>query len=196
MVTKLTDYIPQIKEKFPSLSEGEIRKIVSFGFRIFHYVIMRGASVSIMSTSDTLDGEPTKINAITGYLTWDSLKHYINGLHKWRIKERILYSFRNTEWDGYYYFAMAETKHKQMVEQLENTRLKFIQLDSIYCVKVLKEIPHDHSLDFIYRLKYPFDVGYKIYFKKFREKKTDIEFVGINTESTWYRNQQIPLTED
>lgn len=191
MVTKVNDYIPKIQEKFPSLSETEIRRIITFGFRIYYYVTLRGGDVLIKS-----DIGDTKITAMNGYLTWDSLKHYSRGLFKWRIKERILYSFRNTVWDGYYYFGIMDEKHHILTDQLHNNRQKYIQLDKIFCYKVLNEIYHDHSIDHIYRLKYPCEVGYKIYFKNFREKKLDIEYVGINMESTWYKNQQILSQKD
>lgn len=190
MIKTVNDYLPQLKEKFPSLSESELRSIGKFGFRIYDYVNRRGADVLIKSDTGT------KITAFTGSLTNNSLKHYIKGLFKWRIKERILYSFRNTEWNNYYYFGIMDEKHDVLLNQLKNSHKKFIQLDNVFCYKVLKEIYHDHSVDHIYKLKYPCDVGYKIYFKKFKEKKIDIEYVGINTESTWYRNQQIPSQMD
>ena len=87
-------------------------------------------------------------------------------------------------------------KHDELLDQLKNGRLKYAVLEHVFCYKVLKEIYHDHSIDHIYRLNYPDDVGYKIYFRKFREKKALIEYVGINKESTWHRNQQTVLTED
>jgi hypothetical protein len=43
----VNDYIPAIQEKFPSLSESEIRKILKFGFRIYGYVNKKGADVLI-----------------------------------------------------------------------------------------------------------------------------------------------------
>ena len=192
MLKTINDYIPKLKEKFPSLSETELRRIVSFGFRIYYYVTKRGGDILIKSDNS----KEEKIIAMNGDLRWDSLKHYIHGLHKWRIKERILYSFRNTEWNGYYYFGVMDEYHDILLNQLNNNRIKFIKLDHVFCYKAPKEIYHDHSRDHIYRLKYPVDVGYKIYFKKFREKKTEIEYVGINTESTWYRNLQTPSLMD
>lgn len=194
-IKRLEDYIPELHERFPQLSELELRKIVRFGLRIFSYILNRGGDVSF-SYSD-----PTKIGftfaAITGNLTYDSLKHYKYSLLKWSIKERILYSFKNTPWDGYYYFGIADEHHYKLTDQLNKKgTLKFVQLDHVFAYKAPKEIYHDHSIDHVYRLKYPCEVGYKIYWKKFRELRTDIEYVGINKESTWYRNLQTVSTED
>lgn len=186
IIKTVNDYLPLIQEKFPSLTESEIRKILKFGFRIYGYVNKRGADVLIKADNT----KEEKIIAMTGNLTFNSLKHYIHGLLAWRIKERILYSFRNTEWNGYYYFGIMDEKHDILLNQLNNKRKRIVQLDNVFCYKVLNEIYHDHAVDHIYRLDYPVDVGYKIYFKKFNEKKIDIEYVGINKESTWYRNLQ------
>ena len=192
VIKKINDYVPQIKEKFPSLSESEILRIVKFGFRIYGYVNKRGADVLIKS--DTANA--TKIIAMTGELRWDALKHYIYGLFKWRIKERILYSFKNTEWDSYYYFGIMDEKHNILLDQLLNNRKKYIQLNHVFCYKVLNEIYHDHSIDHIYRFKYPIDAGYKIYFKNFKELRIKIEYIGINKESTWHRNLRTPSLTD
>ena len=112
------------------------------------------------------------------------------------MKERILYSFKNTKWDGYYYFGMQDEEHHLLLDQLKPNKKKYVNLEKIYAFKVLKELYHDHARDHIYRVKYPCDIGYKIYWKKFRELKINIEYVGINTESTWYRNLQTHSTED
>lgn len=192
MIKTVNDYIPQLKEAFPQLSETELRRIVTFGFRIYYYVIRRGGDVLIKSDFS----KQQNIIAMTGWLGLDALKHYTRGLFKWRIKERILYSFRNTKWNGYYYFGVMDEKHHLLLDQLNNGRKKFIELNHVFCYKAPKEIYHDHAMDHIYRLKYPCEVGYKIYFKKFREKKIDIEYVGINTESTWHRKLQTPSKTD
>ena len=47
MLKTVNDYIPKLKEKFPSLSETEIRRIGSFGFRIYYYVTKRGGDILI-----------------------------------------------------------------------------------------------------------------------------------------------------
>ena len=160
-IKTVNDYLEQIQEKFPSLSESEIRSIMKFGFRIYGYANRRGADVLIKSDMGT------KITAFTGELGRCALKNYTKGLFKWRIKERILYSFRNTEWDGYYYFGVMDEKHDVLLNQLDNKKAKYVKLNHVFCYKVLKEIYHDHAVDHIYRLSYPDDVGYKIYFKKF-----------------------------
>lgn len=192
MLKQVNDYIPQIQEKFPTLSESEIRRILNYGFRIYAYINNRGGDVLIKS--DTSKNE--KITAMTGFLTWDSLKHYTRSLFKWRIKERVLYGLKNTEWDGYYYFGIADEKHYLIKDQLINNKKKYILLNHVFSYKVLKELYHDHSIDHIYKFKYPDEVGFKIYLKNFKELKTNIEYVGINKESTWYRNQQTSLQTD
>jgi hypothetical protein len=178
----VNDYIPQIQEQFPMLSEKEIRRILNFGFRIYGYVNKRGADVLIKN-----DGTFPKVIAFTGYLTWDSLKHYQRGLFKWSMKERILYSFRNTEWDGYYYFGMQDEDHHLLLDQLSNNAIKYIKLKNVFCYKAPKEIYHNHKIDYVYKLKYPDEVGYKIFYRNFREEKCDISYVGINPESTHFR---------
>ena len=192
MIKQVKDYLPQIQQVFPSLTESEIRKILNYGFRVYGYVNNRGGDVLIKSDSSKNE----KITAMTGYLTYDSLKHYIRGLFKWRIKERVLYGLRNTEWDGYYYFGMMDEKHDILLDQLNNNRKKYVLMNHVFCYKAPKEIYHDHAIDHVYKFKYPIEAGFKIYFKNFKELKTNIEYVGINKESTWYRNLQTPSQTD
>lgn len=192
MIKTVDDYLEAVHEKFPSISTGEIKKILNFGFRIYSYVNRRGADVLIKSDYSREEN----IIAMTGGIRKDPLDHYINGLFKWRMKERILYSFRNTKWDGYYYFGIADEHHHKLLDQLNNKRLRNIRLDHVFLYKAPKEIYHDHYIDHVYKIKYPMEFGYKIYNKKFNEKKKDIEYVGINKESTWYRNLQMSSQED
>ena len=189
MIKTVEDYLPQLQEHFPTVSFSELRKTINFGLRIYGYVNKRGADVLIYAS------QFTKLIAYTGSMQLDPLKKYLYGLKKWQMKERILYSFKNTEWDGYYYFGIADEHHHILLNQL-NSKKRYVNLEKVYARKVVKELYHDHSKDHIYRFKYPCDIGYSIYWKKFRELKVNIEFVGINTESTWYRNLQTHSTED
>jgi len=92
MVKTIEDYIQIVHNQFPQLTEKEIKKIITFGFRMYHFVNKMGCDVLIK------DDMTTKYTMFTGQLGYCPLKHYNRGLFKWRMKERMLYRLKKIEW--------------------------------------------------------------------------------------------------
>lgn len=178
MVKTIDDYVKVVSEQFPQLTEKEIKKIITFGFRMYHYVNKMGCDVLIK------DDITTKYTMFTGVLGYCPMKHYNIGLFKWRMKERMLYRLKKIEWDGYYYFGVNEIKYQEIRSQIENKKKRNIQIGKISLYKVLKEIQHDHSVKHIFKVKYPTDCGYKFIIDKYTTTK-ELEYIGANEIKIW-----------
>ena len=76
MVKTIDDYVQITCERFPQLSEKEIKKILTFGFRMYHYINKLGCDMLIK------DDVTLKYTMFTGELGYDALKHYTRGLFK------------------------------------------------------------------------------------------------------------------
>lgn len=141
---------------------------------MYQYVNKRGCDFLVK------DDITNKFTMFTGYLTWDSLKHYQRGVKKWGLKERVLYQLRRIEWDGYYYMGLRESQHEDVQQQLSHGNRKIVRFTHAFCHKVKAELKHDHAVKHIYRFKYKLDVGYKFYIKHFEVYKKDLEYVETN----------------
>lgn len=176
IIKKVKDYVPIVQERFPELSEKEINRILLFGWRMYYYVNSRGCDVLIE------DNVLHKFRAYTGFLQNDLLKRYQYSLRKWRLHDRMMYRLKRKEWDGYYYIGIRNDQLNSMEKQMASPTRQYITFTNAYCYKVLDEIKHDKAVDYIFRFKYPMDVGFKFYQKKLRVKASDLEFVGLNNK--------------
>lgn len=174
IIKKVKDYVPIVHERFPELSEQEINKILLFGWRMYYYVNSRGCDVLVKDVSTH------KFTSYTGFLKQDPLKRYQYSLKRWRLYERMMYRLKRKEWDGYYYIGLRTSQMNELEEQLRHNRRQYVKFKHAFCYKILDEIRHDHSIDYIFRFKYPMDVGFKFYMKNFRVKVDDLEFVEVN----------------
>ena len=105
-----------------------------------------------------------------------------------------MHYFKQTPWDGYYYFGLTEERAEELNTLLSNNKKRVIYLENIFYYKHQSEVYFNHAFDFIYRIKYPMDIGNSFYMKKKRVNKHDLSYVGINNESTCHKKkQQTPL---
>lgn len=160
MIKEVNDYVDDVHEKFPDLSRDEVKKIMQFGWRMYHYFNKCGADVSIV------DWTYNKFLMHTGILRLDSFKHYLFTLFKHRVKTRLLFKLRLLEWDGYYYFGLTEEKYKDYLEQKAKPRKKIFKFEGIYMYKLFDEVKFNKGFKYIFKTKYP-DIGYKFYLKKY-----------------------------
>lgn len=189
MIKDVNDYIPAIKKQYPMLSDQAIKQILVFGFHMYHWVTMRGCDILVK------DDAEHKITAMTGFMYTCPLRHYKHGLKKWKLKENLLAKIRNKPWDGYYYFGLTEERASLFNEALKNNRIKTMQLDNIMFYRNGKVLLHDKSIDHIYKLQYPAEVGEVFYKFKYKYLKKYIQYVGQNNKTIW-KTRPIPLQED
>ena len=157
MIKTVKDYIPQLKEKFPYLSERDIRKIVEYGWRMIYRYTIYGCDINIKSNSNNFW-------FYLGYLTRDSVKHYNYYINKLRKKFRILYhsKYKKKDWDGYYYIGLTESELEDFDRSLNRVGRK--RKHYTFKNKVMYKIEDESKIMYnwsrcILRFKYLTDMG-------------------------------------
>ena len=98
-ITRINDYIENVHEKFPEVSESDIKRILSYCWKMIYLYNNYG--------NDTLIKSPDLIFFI-GKLTKNSLKNYITYRYKLARRIRFMFARKKENWDGYYYFTRTE----------------------------------------------------------------------------------------
>ena len=188
MIKDINDYVKDIQKQYPMLSEKAIKNIMTFGFHMYYWITMRGCDILIK------DDVEHKITAMTGWMRYDALQHYIYGERKWRLKENLLAKLKKIPWDGYYYFGLSKSRADDFNNDLKNNRKKIIELNNIIFYRNSKVLSHSNKLEHIYKIKYPSEVGDSFYKSNYKYPKKYIFYLGKNTENIW-KKAQIPLRE-
>lgn len=167
--TKIDDYVDKVAEKFPTIPKKSIRKILEFGSRSFYANTYYGGDVLLKSPYFTL---------YCGRVFKDNLLFYSYWKLKFKIKYRILYARRKTQYDGYYYFGLSENEYEIYKKQLKSKtkRRQKITFDTIYIYKILDEcILHRHHIHFF---KIPVKTDGKFCIKLTDFTTRDFEYLG------------------
>lgn len=152
----IEDYYDKVKEKYPELTEKQISKILTFGFRSFYLHTLYGGD--ILSKSPYL-------TVYCGRCFVDTNKFMEYRNIKLRTKLRVKYKKAKTQWDGYYYFGMSDNEFEYYQSQMKShgrRRQKF-HFKNIYLFKVKNEVLLNKKNKHVFRIAYPLDCGFSIY---------------------------------
>jgi hypothetical protein len=108
-----------------------------------------------------------------GNLGYDTLKHYLLWMTKWRMKERILYKFKKMQWDGYYYIGLTQDEHDKI---MKSNKIRHFR--NVYFTKIKKELYHNKIVKHIWRVPYLEDCGWKFFVDKYDTDQA--EYIGEN----------------
>lgn len=171
-IKNINDYVKQIQEKFPFVSEEDIKRICVYCFKQLYLFNIYGGDVCISDNDFWM---------YIGNLTNDSLKHFNNYIYKLTTKIRILNKRHKIPWDGYYYFALTENQYLN-IKQQENKRgrkRKAFIFENILLYKLYEECNINRGgKKYIYRIPFCSDFGYKKFFKQLKTNKA--ELIEIN----------------
>lgn len=154
-IRRIEDYYDRIKEKFPELTEKQISKILTFGFRSFYTCNLYGG--------DVLSKSPY-LTVYCGKTFVDTLKFLKYREMKLRIKLRVKYKRNKTKWDGYYYFGLNDEDFEYYKSQMKKPgkgrrRLKF-HFKKIKLHKIIEEVLLSKKFNHVFRIPYPLDAGF------------------------------------
>lgn len=175
--TTIEDYIPQIKEKFPYLTESDIRLILKYGWRLIYLANLAGCDTLITSTSN-------KFWFYIGNLTKNPLRHF-NYYRKQLIRKiQFIYRRLKPEWDGSYYTALSEEEAKDLTT-IRKGKKKQNYIFNNKCIFKYKDACKLYYSTFPYIIKFYYivDVGFKRYYKILKIKNPEI--VEIKNSSTF-----------
>lgn len=105
----LKDYLKQIYKLFPDVSKQDIKMILTFGWKSLYLHNSYGGDVLIRDP---------EFWCYMGKLKKDPIYHYYYYIRKLTVKIRVLYKRKQTQWDGYYYFALTERQYAKFRAQM------------------------------------------------------------------------------
>ena len=173
IIKTVSDYVELVHERYPELSEIEIRKILNFGWRRYYYVNLMGCDTLIK------DDITHKFTAFTGNLYTDPFKAYNAVKTKRRLYERMIAKLKKVKWDGYYYFGLTCDQYNKLLKDL-NSKKQYIELHNKIYTRLLGELRYDRGVDYIFKFKYSTYVGFRFFQKKLKIRKKDLHFVELN----------------
>lgn len=156
MVTSVETYLDTLCEAYPTVSRGDIKRIVEYGWRLLYYYNLRGCDTVIVSQTH-------KYWFYIGQLTKDSVAHFRYYSRILRRKIRVLYSKKKIEWNGYYYVGLTDEEaqeFKSILNQKGRKRKYFTFKDKV-ALKIFDEAKLYYSWSkCIIKYKYPMDLGF------------------------------------
>lgn len=164
-VKNVNDYVDEIHKKFDKLDKEEIRKILIYGFKLYHYVNYYGGDVMLRDTRNL------KFLMYTGRLFNKFEYYYKYYIKKFSTKLRILDKRKKKEWDGYYYFGLTDVAYQEYVEQEGDS---LIMLDNILLFRLLEEVKTYNQYKHYFKIKYPIYKGYSYFMEHCEIEESNI----------------------
>lgn len=144
----LKDYLPQMYQIFPEVSQQDIKRILTFSWKSLYLHNSYGGDTVITGKD---------FWCYIGNLRKNPLDHFYYYIRKLTVKLRVLYKRKKVEWDGYYYFALSDSQYKAYLEQ-RNKRgrpRKTFKFGTVYLYQILDECKiNEHYKRYIFRIPY------------------------------------------
>ena len=167
-IKTIDDYVDKLHEKYPLISEKDIRRIIKFGWRSIYLANIYGGDVCLKNKD---------LWFYIGYLRRDSLKHYEYYIKKLALKLRILYKRKKIKWDGYYYFALNDKQYEYYLSQKKKKGRprKHFKFGTVMLYKIRGECElRQSSCKYIFRVSYDIDIGYTMLKKDYKTDKAEL----------------------
>lgn len=164
--TTINDYVKAVHEKFPELTEYEVKRILTYGWKMIIQYVCSGNDIMINTTKEFV---------FFGYIHRDMLKTF--QIYCTKLARRIRYMFKKTysQWDGHYYFARTE---KQYQDYLSQHRKKIKTFKDVFLYKLLEEVKIDnHNSQYIFRLSEDKMSRMKKYYPELKTKEAELIIV-------------------
>lgn len=152
IIRHVEDYYEAVKKKFPDLEIWEIDKILKHGFQSLFTVNNLGADVLIKSAHNSFTMYFGKLfNNPDLFYKYRFLKH--------RMKIRINYFAKKTEWDGYYYFGLTEEEYQKYFPKKKGRYKYKITFDKLIVYKIREEAQLFGNCRHFFKLKMDEPIG-------------------------------------
>ena len=167
-IKTIDDYVSILKQKYPIVSEKDIKRIIRFGWKSIYLSNIYGGDVHLKNNDLWL---------YIGRLRKDSLKHFEYYIKKLSIKLRILYKRKKIQWDGYYYFALRDDQYEHYLSQINKRGRprKIFEFGKVMLYKIRGECElKQHNCRYIFRVPYGIDVGYTLLKQNFKTDSAEL----------------------
>lgn len=168
-VKYVNDYVKQVHEKFPELTEDEVKRIINYGWKMMLQYVSIGNDLSVTTNNFFF---------FIGRLPKNSLKAFETYCKK--LAFRIQYMFKRTysEWDKYYYFTRTENQYKDYLQQSKKKKKLF---KDVFLYRLLEQAKiAQPNAQYIFRLT---EDKSKKFVKYYKELKTDKAELIIHRDS-------------
>lgn len=167
-IKTIKDYYKQLKEQFPDVSENDIKKICSFGWKSLYLHNSYGGDVCINDSN---------FWCYIGHLKKNSLDYYNYYRKKLALKIRVLYKRKKIQWDGYYYFALTDNQYQEYLNS-KNKRgrpKKNFTFSKIFMYQILDECKISESdKKYIFRIPYISKIKMKFFVWEITTSKAEL----------------------
>lgn len=162
-ITNVNDYVDVVHEQFPELTREEIKKILSYGWKMILQYKSFGNDIQILSPKFFLFIGQIPVSALAAFNTYC-----------YKLAKRIYYMFKRTksQWDGYYYFARTEN---QYIDYLSQNKRKYKIFKNVFLYKLLDECKvSEHNKFYIFRLKEDKTAWNKKFYPEIKTKNAEL----------------------
>lgn len=164
--TTIKDYVDAVHEKFPELTKDEVKRILTYGWKMILQYACGGNDIAIRTNTEFV---------FIGRIPTNALKAFHRYYEQLAKRIRFLFKKTRSEWDGYYYFTRSE---RQYQDYLSQSRKKHKVFKDVFLYKLLEEIKVDRpSNQYIFRLDEPKMSRMKKYYPELRTKNAELIIV-------------------
>ena len=163
MITNVNDYVKEVNEQFPELSEEDIKRILSYGWKMILQYKSFGNDIFVFAKNFFFFIGVIPVSALAAFNTYC-----------YKLAKRIQYMFRRTrsEWDKHYYFAINEN---QYIDYVKQSRKKYKIFKNIKLYKLLDECKvSEHAKPYIFRLSEDKTAWFSKFYKEIKTDKAEL----------------------
>lgn len=161
--TTIKDYADIVHEKFPEFTENEIKRILTYGWKMILQYVCNGNDVVVRASGEFM---------FIGRMPKDTLKMFKNYCTKLAKRIRYMFTKTNSEWDRHYYFVRTEQQYKDYLSQHKKHYKVF---KDVFLYKLLEEARIDHPMaPYIFRLNEDKMGRMKKYYPELRTKEAEL----------------------
>lgn len=162
-ITDVNDYVSDVQKQYPELTEQEVKRILTYGWKMILQYKSFGNDIHILSP---------KFFFFIGQIPLSALALF--NTYCYKLAKRVQYMFRRTKssWDGYYYFARSES---QYIEYLQQAKKKYKVFKNVKLYMLLEECKiSEHAQPYIFRLNEDKTAWYRKFYYEIRTDKAEL----------------------
>lgn len=162
------DYYSQLQVEFPTVCLKDIMRILTFCWKSVYLHNSYGGDV-LFKDKD--------IWCYIGTMKKSALQHFTYYIRKLTVRIRVLYSRRKIAWDGYYYFALSESRYQNYIAQKKKRGRprKHFKFGTVYLYQILDECKiSEPDRQYIFRIPYITRLKMKYYMKDLNTDKAEL----------------------
>ena len=166
----IKDFLPLIYEKFPELSQTEVKKLVLHGFRRMHSAIKYGCAISIQTK------KYFNCTAHIGALYLNPEKQILEYSVRKDRKLRKIEGWKKTPFDGYYYIGLSPEALQNWIE-VNRTSRSILKFSNVIPRKIKEELYYKNKYVYIFRFKRNKFKGWSFWAENL--KLRNAEYIGM-----------------